>query len=58
MNLVLYELLDRCCVVYLNDILILSRNVSEHWEHLRAVLSRLAEHDLYLKASKCSLFLS
>ena len=50
MNLVLYELLDRCCVVYLDDILIFSRNVSEHWEHLRAVFSRLAEHDLYFES--------
>ena len=58
MNLVLYDLLDRCCVVCLDDILIFSRTISEHWDHLRAVFSKLAEHDLYLKANKCSLFLS
>ena len=49
MNLVLYDLLDVCCVVYLDDILIFSKTEEEHWTHLRAVFERLAKHKLYLK---------
>jgi hypothetical protein len=58
MNLVLYDLIDVCCVVYLDDILIYSRSIEEHWQHLRAVFSRLAQYRFYLKSSKCALFLS
>lgn len=49
MNLVLYDLLDVCCVVYLDDILIFSKTEKEHWEHLRMVFARLAKHKLFLK---------
>ena len=41
MNEVLRDLLDKCVVVYLDDILIYSRSVEEHEVHLREVLSRL-----------------
>ena len=58
MNLVLYDLIDVCCVVYLDDILIYSKNITEHWKHVRAVFSRLAKHRFYIKPSKCALFLS
>lgn len=49
MNLVLYDLLDVCCVVYLDDILIYSKTEKEHWDHLRMVFTRLAKHKLFLK---------
>ena len=58
MNLVLYDLIDVCCVVYLDDILIYSRSIEEHWQHLRSVFSRLAQYRFHLKSSKCALFLS
>ena len=40
-------------VVYLDDICIHSKSPEEHAIHLRAVLSRLREHQLYAKRSKC-----
>jgi Reverse transcriptase (RNA-dependent DNA polymerase) len=53
MNDTLREYLDRFCVVYLDDILIYSNSLEEHREHVREVLRKLKEANLYLKASKC-----
>ncbi|MCG7878320.1 MAG: hypothetical protein JAY78_18545, partial [Candidatus Thiodiazotropha taylori] len=43
----------RDCLIYLDDIIIFSSTVDEHLERLEAVFSRLAQHNLKLKASKC-----
>ena len=52
------EYLDKFVVVYLDDILIYSKNEEEHAEHLRLVLKKLREHRLYAKFSKCEFWLS
>ena len=44
-------------VVFLDDILVYSKDEAEHAEHLRIVLSRLREHKLYAKFSKCAFWL-
>jgi hypothetical protein len=44
-------------VVFIDDILIYSKNKEEHVKHLRIVLSRLQEHQLYAKFSKCEFWL-
>ena len=41
------------CFCYMDDILVASRSLKEHHEHLRIVLSRLKEHGLVLNAEKC-----
>ncbi|WVZ75620.1 LOW QUALITY PROTEIN: hypothetical protein U9M48_023657, partial [Paspalum notatum var. saurae] len=49
--------LDKFVVVFIDDILIYSKNEEEHEEHLRTVLTRLREHQLYAKFSKCAFWL-
>jgi hypothetical protein len=44
-------------VVFIDDILIYSENKEDHAEHLRIVLTRLREHQLYAKFSKCEFWL-
>jgi hypothetical protein len=45
--------LDKFVVVFIDDILIYSQNGEEHAKHLRVVLTRLRDHMLYAKFSKC-----
>ena len=52
MNKVLMEFLDKFVVVFIDDILVYSKNEEEHKEHLRLVLGKLREHQLYTKFSK------
>jgi hypothetical protein len=49
--------LDKFVVVFIDDILIYSKNEEEHAKHLRIVLTRLREHQLYAKFSKCAFWL-
>ncbi|WVZ80318.1 hypothetical protein U9M48_027804 [Paspalum notatum var. saurae] len=57
MNSVFMNELDKFVVVFIDDILVYSKNEQEHEEHLRIVLSRLREHKLYAKFSKCAFWL-
>ncbi|WVZ52434.1 hypothetical protein U9M48_003489 [Paspalum notatum var. saurae] len=57
MNSVLMNELDKFVVVFIDDILVYSKNEKEYEEHLRIVLSRLREHKLYAKFSKCAFWL-
>ncbi|CAI7878576.1 unnamed protein product [Closterium sp. NIES-53] len=52
MNHILRPLLDECVVVYLDDILIYSKNMKEHVEHLRKVFEILRKNKFYVKLSK------
>jgi hypothetical protein len=57
MNKVFMEYLDRFIVVFIDDILIYSKNDSDHEEHLRMVLQKLRDNQLYAKFSKCEFWL-
>ncbi|CAI7738841.1 unnamed protein product [Closterium sp. NIES-53] len=52
MNHILRPLLDKCVVVYLDDILIYSRDMKQHIEHLRCVFEILRREKFYVKLSK------
>ncbi|KAE8224305.1 hypothetical protein CF326_g8057, partial [Tilletia indica] len=53
MNHIFRDILDIYVVVYLDDILVFSKNDQDHAEHCREVLRRLIQHNLYVKAEKC-----
>ena len=56
MNHVFFDLLDDCVMVYLDNILILSRTKEEHFTALNKVFSRLDKFKLVLKELKYALF--
>jgi hypothetical protein len=58
MNRIFQPYLDKFVVIFIDDILIYSRNQEEHAEHLRIVLEVLREKKLYAKFSKCEFWLS
>jgi hypothetical protein len=57
MNSVFMAKLDKFVMVFINDILVYSKNKEEHEGHLRIVLQRLRDHQLYAKYSKCEFWL-
>jgi hypothetical protein len=58
MNKVFMEFLDKFVVVFIDDILVYSKNNEEHEKHLRLIMEKLREHKLYAKFSKCEFWLS
>jgi hypothetical protein len=57
MNSVFMLELDKFVVVFIDDILVYSKNEDEHTKHLHIVLQRLRDHRLYAKLSKCDFWL-
>src|SRR5262249_37795919 len=57
MNRVFKPFLDHFVIVFIDDILVYSRNMEEHAWYLRMVLQTLREHQLYAKYSKCKFWL-
>nr|KYP63914.1 Retrovirus-related Pol polyprotein from transposon 17.6 [Cajanus cajan] len=57
MNRIFQPFLDKFVVVFIDDILIYSRTLEEHGEHLRLVLEILKAKQLYAKLSKCEFWL-
>jgi hypothetical protein len=57
MNSVFMPELDKFVVVFIDDILIYSRSMEEHEEHIWIILQRLQEHQLYVKFSKCEFWI-
>jgi RNase H-like domain found in reverse transcriptase/Reverse transcriptase (RNA-dependent DNA polymerase)/Integrase zinc binding domain/Chromo (CHRromatin Organisation MOdifier) domain/Retroviral aspartyl protease len=56
MNNIFRPYLDQFVVVFLDDILVYSKNDEEHLEHLRKVFDILKQHKFYVKDSKCEFF--
>ena len=57
MNSVFMKKLDKFVVVFIDNILICSKNKEEHAQHLWILVTRLREYMLYAKFSKCKLWL-
>jgi hypothetical protein len=57
MNSIFMSEFDQFVMVFIDDILVCSRSMEEHEEHLRIVLQRLREHQLYAKFSKCKFWI-
>ena len=57
MNLLLADLLDKCILVYMVDILIYSRTAEEYVAHVKAVFEHLAAKNWHVKENKCALLL-
>ena len=52
MNDLFSGFLDVCVVIYLNNILIYSNNMSEHCQYIKEVLKHLCKTSLYTKVEK------
>jgi hypothetical protein len=57
MNYVFMPELDKFVVVFIDDILIYSKNLEDHAKHLHIILQRLQDHHLYAKFAKCEFWL-
>ncbi|KAF8752634.1 hypothetical protein RHS01_07533 [Rhizoctonia solani] len=54
MNELFKDLLDVCVIIYLDDILIYSKDDASHTKHVHKVLKRLMDNQLFCKALKCT----
>jgi hypothetical protein len=57
MNSVFMPEMDKFVVVFIDDILVYSKNEEEHEQHLWVILQRLRDHQLYAMFSKCAFWL-
>jgi hypothetical protein len=57
MNSVFLSELDKFVMVFIDDILIYFKSEEEHERHLRVILQRLWDHQLYARFSKCTFWL-
>ena len=53
MNRIYYDCIDEFLVIYVDDLLIYSKSLEEHLQHLEIVLKRLRENKLYVSPKKC-----
>ena len=57
-NDVLLEMINRCVFVYLDDILVFSKDLESHVQQVRRVLNLLWENKLFVKLEKCQFHVS
>nr|GFA56375.1 putative reverse transcriptase domain-containing protein [Tanacetum cinerariifolium] len=57
MNQVCKPYLDKFVIIFIDDILIYSKDKKEHEEHLKAILELLKKEELYAKFSKCEFWI-
>lgn len=52
MDNILKEHLNRCCFVYMDDVIIFSKSLNEHMQHLRLIMKKLREYNLKVQLDK------
>jgi hypothetical protein len=57
MSKVFMEYMDKFIMMFINDIMVYSRNEGDHEDHIHLVLQKLQDHKLYYKLSKCEFLL-
>ena len=57
MNRLFHPYLDRFVIVFIDDILVYSKNETDHARHLRLVLKTLRANQLYAKFNNCQFWL-
>ncbi|KAF8675323.1 hypothetical protein RHS04_06715 [Rhizoctonia solani] len=58
MNKLFKDLLDVCLIIYLDNILIYSKDNTSHMQHIHEVLQCLMDNQLFCKALKCTFHIS
>ena len=53
MNEIFHDFIDAFLCVYIDDLLVFSKNEESHYRHLEIVMNRLKEHELYVSPKKC-----
>jgi hypothetical protein len=53
MNTIFHDLLHKCALVFMDDILVYSSTLQHHVQHLTLVFQTLAQHQFLIKYSKC-----
>lgn len=56
MEHVLRDLRGKCCLIYIDDVVIFSENEEKHLQHLNQVFSHLSNAGLTLNLKKCNFF--
>ena len=56
MNDIFHDCIDDFLCVYIDDLLVFSKDEDSHMRHLEKVLSRLKQHELYVSPKKCAFF--
>ncbi len=56
-NEVLFDFLDECCMIYIDDILIYSTNIEEYEGYIKIILDRFHKIDLYIDIKKNEFFI-
>jgi hypothetical protein len=56
MNNIFNQYLDKFVLIFIDDILIYSKNEEEHEQHLKIILQTLRDHKLYAKFDKCDFY--
>jgi len=52
-NRTLHQFVDRCCIVYLDDVLIYSKTKSEHIKDVRGILKAIEKSGMKITPGKC-----